>query len=660
MKYSRKLLVAATLAVCSCLASTSVLSAVGSKEETTQLIEVLQSDKGVFDKAKACQRLAVVGTEEAIPVLAGLLSKPELAHYARFALEPMQSAAVDEALRKALGQLDGQLRIGVINSIGARRDAGALKALIDLSGSKDAELALAAAAALGRIGSPEAAATLRGALEGRSKELGVRLGEAAIVCGERLGATGKLDLAVSTFAAVRKADLPAHIRASALRGEILVQGDAGADLLLETISGPAGTLRRIAFGVARELPGTNATLALAGALEKLPADAQAQILRALADRGDRSALPAVLKCLDRDLEATRIAAIRALEQLGDASTVPRLVFIASTDGAERAGTRAAALATLAAMGDDDVDGAALALLDIALRRSQGERGASFLLATVEVAGSRMNPAAVRLLKRAAEHSNESVRFAAVRALGTTVTLDDFAVLVERLSKSRNDAETNAVQDALKMASRRMPSPAACSRALASAMEGASTEAKVRVLGVLPGVGGSEALGAVVAGAGSSESSVRDAALAALGAWPHESAANQLLEIIPKLDGEAARQNAYRAFHDIVRRLGFDRNRRIGVCVKAMELARSDAERQLTIGALAGIPAPRTLKVLTPHLESETLGDAAASAMVTICERLIRTRQRGAVGPAMQKVLAATKNADLVRRAQSLVKQASGN
>ena len=44
----------------------------------TELLAVLQSDAPLFDKAKACQQLAVIGTRESVPVLAQLLSDEQL------------------------------------------------------------------------------------------------------------------------------------------------------------------------------------------------------------------------------------------------------------------------------------------------------------------------------------------------------------------------------------------------------------------------------------------------------------------------------------------------------------------------------------------------------------------------------------------------------
>ena len=107
-----------------------------------------------FAKAKACQRLAVVGDDSAVPALAALLDDPKLSHYARTGLEPIPGAAADRALREALGRLEGTLLVGVINSISVRRDPEALTALAPMRHGKDADVAAAATAAISRIRRP--------------------------------------------------------------------------------------------------------------------------------------------------------------------------------------------------------------------------------------------------------------------------------------------------------------------------------------------------------------------------------------------------------------------------------------------------------------------------------------------------------------------------
>ncbi len=122
---------------------------------SADLVAILDdSDATEFAKAKACQRLALIGDDDAVPALAGLLSDVRLSHYARTALEPMPPGEADQALRDALGKLQGNLLVGVINSIGVRRDPMALAGLAQLRQSDNQAVRDAATAAINRIRRP--------------------------------------------------------------------------------------------------------------------------------------------------------------------------------------------------------------------------------------------------------------------------------------------------------------------------------------------------------------------------------------------------------------------------------------------------------------------------------------------------------------------------
>ena len=108
----------------------------------------------MYVRAKACQRLAVVGDRSAVAELAALLNSPQLSFYARTALETLPDRAADDALRAGLERVQGKLLAGVINSIGKRRDTNALGALEKLRHHADAEVAGSANAALARIRPP--------------------------------------------------------------------------------------------------------------------------------------------------------------------------------------------------------------------------------------------------------------------------------------------------------------------------------------------------------------------------------------------------------------------------------------------------------------------------------------------------------------------------
>jgi HEAT repeat protein len=620
----------------------------GERQTEEKLISVLESDAPFFDKAKACQQLAVAGTRKAVPVLAGLLADEKLAHYARFGLEPIPDPAVDAALRAAMEKLEGKLLVGVINSIGVRRDAGALEALTGLLRAPDLEAARAAAGAIGRIASPKAARVLQGALTADRGALRAAVADACLPCAELLLNAGKRQEAVALYDAVRRAELPEHIQLAALRGAILARQAAGVELLTEKLLGDDEASFNLAIRVAREMPESEVTRALvAPEVSKLPPAKLTLVIAALGARGDKAALPAVLEASKAgSAPPVRLAAIRALGSLGDGAAVPVLLEAATDSTAEVA---QAAQASLESLRGRDVDAAIVRML---------ERGPAKLRpALIELAGRRRIAAAVSALRKAAGEENREIRLAAIAALGKTIELEDLPFLTGRLAGSEGE-ETDALRDALMAAARRMPDPAACTEKLKAAMGQAPVAAKSVLLDALGAVSGAGALTAVAACARDANEKVREAAVRVMGEWRSEDAAPPLLDLIKTSQSDNDRLRAFTAISQLIRRLGFPKEQRIGYCQQAMELARRDDERQLVLDALAGVPAPETLSVLIEYMSVPALKEGSCAAAVTIAERLIRTK-REAVGKAMKQVLLTTDNKQLAARARRLLRQAEG-
>lgn len=103
----------------------------------------------------SCRKLCLIGTAACVPTLAPLLDQPEHSHMARYALERIAVTAAGDALRKALGTVPDELKIGMIASLAARRDGQSVPAIAGVlaaaSKADQTRLAVAAADALGQI-----------------------------------------------------------------------------------------------------------------------------------------------------------------------------------------------------------------------------------------------------------------------------------------------------------------------------------------------------------------------------------------------------------------------------------------------------------------------------------------------------------------------------
>ena len=192
--------------------------------DSPQLVEVLKNPAStVFQKGKACQRLAVKGTPDAVPALAALLSDPQVAHYARFGLVPIPGPSVDDALRNATKTLKGKLLVGVINSIGQRKDAKAVEPLTRLMYGADLDVARAAAMALARIGGPQATQALQKGLVRAKGPLRATIAEAGLVSAEGLLAQGDRKGALAYYATLSHPDMPKPVRLAAMHSTIDVE-----------------------------------------------------------------------------------------------------------------------------------------------------------------------------------------------------------------------------------------------------------------------------------------------------------------------------------------------------------------------------------------------------------------------------------------------------
>ncbi len=373
----------------------------GEKPDEAKLIAIIQSDAPPQDKAIPCKQLAVWGTKAAVPALAALLPNKELSSWARIALEAIPDPAADEALRQAVGKLEGRLLVGVINSIGVRRDPKAIDTLVAKLKDPDPEVASAAAEALGRIGGEQPIKALEPLLASAPPAVRSSVAYGCVLCAEKLLADKKAEDAAKLYDAVRKADVPKYRIAEGTRGAILARGAAGVPLLLEQLRSADKSCFWLGLRVARELPGSEATEALVAELGKAAPE------------------------------------MGALEHMGDASCVPILLEAAADADAELA---AAGKVALARLPGPDVDAALMARL--------GEAKDKALALLVELAGLRRIEAALPALVKNAENADAAVRAAAVAALGSLGGEKQVPDLVKVLQKTQDAADQSAIEKAL--------------------------------------------------------------------------------------------------------------------------------------------------------------------------------------------------------------------
>ena len=607
IRYSRFLAAAATVTLLLCGSSLQAQNSLFDAKEA-DLIGVLQAGQPA-EKAVACKKLAVVGTEQAVPELAKLLADEQLSSWARIALEAIPGPAADEALRNAQESLKGRLLVGTINSIGVRRDAAAVEALIGRLKDQDAQVAAAAAVALGHIGNEAATAALRKSLAESPAEVRSAVAEGCILCAERLIAAGKLSDAVAIYDEVRQADVAKPRKLEATRGAILARKLEGIPLLIEQLQSNDKAFLNIGLAAARELPGGEVDEALAAALTKTTPERAALLLYALADRNPKSMPAAVLTAARSGAKPVRIAALEFIGRLGDETSLDTLLAVATESDADLSKAAQTALADLP-KGKVDAE--------ITARLAKSDK--KTLPVLIALVGQRRIDATAAL-KKALDDPDKAVRTAALSALGATINQKDLSVLISQVMSAKQADQAETAHQALLAACVRMPDREACAAELAIAMQRAPAGTKAKLLEILGAMGGKNSLDTIAAAVKSNSEELQDTGSRLLGEWMSVDAAPVLLDLA-KNSSPKYQIRALRGYIRLARQFQVPDRERAEMCQKALDAATRPDEQKLVMQVLERYPNADTLRVAVKAAKAPALKEEASRAALVIAQKLV--------------------------------------
>ncbi len=201
----------------------SIGDAAARKELEHRLLAALQTVGSVPAREYICGKLHLIGQAESVPALAALLADKNLACAAVNALLGISCPEMGKAVREKLPTLSGLCKVQAINLLGQRRDAQDVPVLIGVLGDQDPQTVEAAIAALGNIGTPEAAKAIQDVLPKMPPTARPAVADALLTCAERLASGGKKPEALAIYALLSDAQYPNHVRAAAQRGTALAK-----------------------------------------------------------------------------------------------------------------------------------------------------------------------------------------------------------------------------------------------------------------------------------------------------------------------------------------------------------------------------------------------------------------------------------------------------
>ncbi|MFH0946916.1 MAG: ThuA domain-containing protein [Planctomycetota bacterium] len=574
-----------------------------------KLLKVAASEQATLaGRQFACRMLRGIGTDRSVSVLSRLLADEELAHMARYALQGIDSPGVDKSLRKALNSLEGNLRLGVIDSVAARGDRMAVPFLTRLAEYQDEATARAAISALGRIGGAEAARSLA-RVRVSGKLLPVQL-DARLMCADRFLAENEISDAVTIYRGIAKPENPVACRVAAWRGIVQAEPDGAAAVIAALFQDEAPELRQAAAKMLAALPANLTSRPITAKLTAFGPETQVLALGALAARRDRDAAPAAANAAANDNPAVRVAGLEALGSIGDVSHVPLLIeAVMAQEGDAARGS----LMRLTGAGVDE-----------AIQERVDSASAETRAALIPCLVKRRPEGIVKTLLLCAEDQDGAVRGESLRGLAAVTEPGQLPLLIDLLQKLGTEEDRGKLEQAILATCKRSGDGDESLRLIKETLPGKDAPVRAALLRVLGQIPSESSLAPLVAAVSDEEAEVRAAAIRALSAWPDKAPLTCLLDTAKGGGTATDRVLAMRGYLGLAGRTKEKPAEDVqSVCESVLLAAETGDDKKALIESAAAATDTWVLDFLAPLLEDAALGKTASAAHTKVCSALAR-------------------------------------
>lgn len=391
-----------------------------------------------------------------------------------------------------------------------------------------------------------------------------------------------------------------------------------------------------------QVPGEAATKQFAAQLTKVRPAVQVELIRALTERGDDAARPAlIVQLMSSEDESVRVESLRALGFLGQPQDAPLLL-----QSLQR-GTEAEKKAARESLGR--LPGEAISRT---IATTVGRVEPAFRMELMEILVARRATSVAADLARQVVSTRPEVRAAAMKALSQLAGSDEIPGMVQGVLVAEEGRERDAAEKAVMRACRRIAADEDQARPLLAAMGELNETDQLALLPALGRLGGTKALKVVEAALADSDETRHQAALRALCNWPDASVAPQLIELA---QSESRRGNRIASLRALIRVAPLPDGRsdleKLDLLKKALKMCSRDQERKLVLRRAGAVRLPETLQFLVPYLDQPAFARDACQSIVELAHhRSLREPNKTAFHQALEKVKQISTDEVVVERA----------
>ncbi|NLO67416.1 MAG: DUF1080 domain-containing protein [Bacteroidales bacterium] len=575
---------------------------------SNQFLQALEKATNKEVKSFFLYHLKFFAREEAIESVAKYLFDSELVEPAAAVLVNMKLHPAMHALKVAIPELTGDNQVVVVNAFGQYGGMCAEESIRNLAGTANPHLKKAVLFALSQIGAPA------------SSEVMLQAARQADYAYEPTDATRSLLVYLDNLAKggdlakvneicrmlVKECTKPVNMTTGLAAMSILADhtGYEALDLLLKGVDHPDKKYREAVLGNALKI---NDIAAIRKWMDKAKAaqpELAVEIVNMLAKTGNPVIRP-MLNTMDRgDNPDLRAAALTALVSLDGKKALP--VVLQNLEKATSA----------------EIDNAG-----VLLNQLVGAQETADIAAAIGDTPDEAKPVLINILaaRKAVLHSaivrdhltdpNPAVSAAAYAALPKVTQAGDDNLLLPILENAKQPKEISSVQDALVVAISANQDGDVRNQSILEAYK-TKKALREKLLGVIPRVGGDDALDLVVSEFKTQRGSAKDQAFKALTLWKDQSAASHLFDIA---SGKVKKYKP-EAFSAYVNKIGKARlhpDQKLLQLRKIMDLASNPDQKREVIQALDNNRTFLTLVFVASYLDDPAIASDAAWVAMNI-------------------------------------------
>jgi len=593
------------------------------------LIRALDSVRDSEVKAFLIQQLQLTGKSESVKPLSQFLEERRLCEPATQALLAIRTPEAEKALLKSLGKVPEENRITIVKALGEFHSRAAVKKIIKYAESGDESLRRVALYALADIGDPRAEKVLDKVSVMASAYERARASALYLLYAQRLAESGYKEPCIRICRRMIEsytAPQESHVQCSALSLLVDLLGENAFEDILEAAESSNKEFRQRALELADKIKGEEATAVWIAKMESVPPEVRAEIIAMLGQRGDKTALSALLLDLKNEKKVVRLVAIPAAVKLGGIEVLDNLMDVLRTDQVDEAREIKRALMGFSAA---QVIPQAVRIL--------GEMPSTGRVALIEVIAEKQAKEQADVVFEQASSEDENVRQAALTGLEPLAREKDLPRLIGLLLETENTEEVALIQNAAVASAIQIADVEKRAVLFLEALESREGAKRADLLRPLSRIGGKSALQMVVQETESKDMLVQDAAVHTLASWPTIDAAEKLLDICRSTENTEHLQASIQGYVRLVNDSELAEWRKFSMLKEALEVQTGPEEKKIVLSGLANVKIPASLNLVASFMDEASLKEEAAQAAIRIASSG-GGEKSGLTGPAVIAVL----------------------